>query len=141
MTLALNTIGKLASPRARRAMWLTALLPLSLLAACNQISDRVSTSAESTRSATEKMASAARADAKKREARIETIAEPVREKNALVVGERFILRPEGTGWTVVDLQTGEPATIAGTKLTGLDLATAQKTIEDIHADVRERAAH
>jgi uncharacterized protein YceK len=117
---------------------LTALCVAVLLSGCGKIADRVSNSAEATWTSTEQSARLARAERKAREARNEMIAEPAREKNAIVTGERFILRADSMGWTVVDLQSGEPASIAGTKLTGMDQAAAEKALEDIHIDLRKR---
>lgn len=111
---------------------------MAILAGCGQVTDQVSEAAESTRTATEQAARIAREARKAREIRNELIAEPVREKNAMVSGERFILRADSLGWTVVDLQSGEPASIAGAKLTGMDQAAAEKALEDIHTDVRNR---
>jgi hypothetical protein len=41
--------------------------------------------------------------------------------------DRFALRPDPSGWTVVELWTGKPAVVAGLPQTGLSEADAKHT--------------
>ena len=50
--------------------------------------------------------------------------------------DRFALRPDPSGWTVVELWTGRPAVVAGLAQTGLNEADAKHTMGLLNKNAR-----
>jgi len=50
--------------------------------------------------------------------------------------DRFGLRPDAKGWTVLELWTGKPAVVAGTPQTGLSEADAKHTLALLNGAAR-----
>jgi hypothetical protein len=94
------------------------------LSACGDVGSQVANSAEATRSATERAAANSAAADQARVARIVAEASPPQQGEALALGDRYFLRPDGQGWTVVDRTTNQPAKA------GDDIPTEKLTIGD-----------
>lgn len=105
------------------------------VAACSDMSSAVASRAEATRTATEHFAARAAAESRAREARISEEAEPMRQAEAIALGERFYLRAGLQGWTVMDRATNGPASsAAGQPLADLSLEDAQELVESLRAE-------
>jgi hypothetical protein len=50
--------------------------------------------------------------------------------------DRYALRPDPSGWTIMELWTGQPAILAGTPQTGLTEADAQHTVGLLNKSAR-----
>lgn len=50
--------------------------------------------------------------------------------------DRYVLRPDAAGWTVLELWTGQPARLAGGPQTGLSEADAKHALKLLNAEAR-----
>jgi hypothetical protein len=115
---------------------LSILLATALaLTACGDANNQLVDMAESTRSATERAAAKAAAADRARVAKITAIAEaaaaPPEEGKPLALGDRYYLRPDGQGWTVVDRATNTPANTGSVANAKLDLRNAEQLMGDL----------
>ena len=122
----------------RKLMWV-AVLAVALgttISACGDARGRLVQLADNTRGATERSAARAAAADQARIAQIAEDAEPMREAGAIALGERYFVRAEGTGWSVVDRFTNRVASISGQPLERLSLDEAEGFANDLRADAR-----
>jgi hypothetical protein len=101
------------------------------LAACGDLSTKVQSAAESTRSATERFAANASASDRSRVARISEDAQPLGQAEAIALGERYYMRAEANGWTVIDRLSNAPATIGEEPTERLSLEAAEKLVVEL----------
>jgi hypothetical protein len=117
----------------RRLLVLNAACAVAL-AACGDVSSRVTDAADATRSATEHAAATSAARDQARVARIAAEAAPAQQGEAFALGERYVVRPDGEGWTVVDRTTNAPADAGEDKPTEkLNIRDAEKLAGELRA--------
>jgi hypothetical protein len=107
----------------RAAFWLGAIC--LLVGGCNPIGDRVARLAESTRSATEQMASKSEERNRQREIEIDVSAGQLRRPPSPLFVERFETREGPDGYFIYDTQTQSIARIGGQRQSGLTYEQAE----------------
>ena len=115
----------------RLAAILISLLPLG---ACGDVVKGIGAAAESTRDAAEHAAVNQQAFNDAKEALIQEQAADPGEALAVATGDRFYLRAEGQGWSVVDRSTDKAGSIAGQRLSNMRREDALEALEHLRED-------
>lgn len=100
------------------------------VAGCKDATSKILNTAESTRSATERLAANSVAASNARQEKVMQDAGPIQRAEALQLGERYYLESGPYGWTVVDGKTEQPARLEeGKDLEGLNIDEAREALE------------
>jgi hypothetical protein len=111
-----------------------------VLAGCDGPVAKVQDTANHVRIDVEHMYQANRAENDVREARIMADGAAIERQNDLLAGRQtqqdgtnYMLRRDPSGWSVVDLKTGQPVRTSGAGARGMALAKAQGMLNDLES--------